>query len=69
MPQVTLIKGTKIYDKVHLLSGKCPTLMLSQGLLGSMFETGWDNLAPRAATTEWRGEGTYMALIVPVRFD
>jgi hypothetical protein len=34
-----------------------------------MFETGWDNLAPRAATTEWRGEGTYMALVVPVRFD
>jgi len=22
---VTLIKGTKIYDRVHVLSGKCPT--------------------------------------------
>jgi CxC5 like cysteine cluster associated with KDZ transposases/CxC6 like cysteine cluster associated with KDZ transposases len=25
VPQVTFIKGTKIYDRVHVLSGKCPT--------------------------------------------
>ena len=25
VPRVTLIKGTKIYDRVHVLSGKCPT--------------------------------------------
>jgi hypothetical protein len=24
VPRVTLIKGTKIYDKIHVLSGKCP---------------------------------------------
>jgi hypothetical protein len=40
-----------------------------QGLLGSTFETGWDNLASRAATTEWQGERTYVALVALVRFD
>ena len=25
VPRVTLIKGTKVYDRVHVLSGKCPT--------------------------------------------
>jgi hypothetical protein len=25
VPRVTLIKGTKIYDQTHVLSGKCPT--------------------------------------------
>jgi hypothetical protein len=43
--------------------------ILLRVLSGSMFETGWDSLAPRAATTEWRGEGTYVALVVPARFD
>ena len=32
-------------------------------LLGSISETGWDNLASRAATSEWWGEGTYVALV------
>ena len=34
-----------------------------------MSETGWDSLAPRAATTEWWGERTYVALVDKVRFD
>jgi hypothetical protein len=45
------------------------SIHISQGLLGSMFETGWDNLAPRAATAEWWGEGTYVALVAQARFD
>jgi hypothetical protein len=32
-------------------------------VLGSMSKTGWESLAPQAATTEWQGEGTYMALV------
>ena len=40
-----------------------------RGLLGSTFETGWDNLASQAATTEWQGERTYVALVALVRFD
>jgi len=38
-------------------------LCFSQGLLGSTFETGWDNLASQAATTEWCGEGMYVAFV------
>jgi hypothetical protein len=41
--------------------------LFSRFLLGSTSETGWENLAPQAATTEWRGEGTFVALVVHVR--
>ena len=42
---------------------------LPDSVLGSASETGWDSLAPRAATTEWRGGGTHAALIVVARLD
>ena len=31
--------------------------------------TGWDSLALRAATIEWQGEGTGMALVAVLGFD
>ena len=33
-------------------------------VVGSTPETGWDSLARRASTSEWRGDGTCVALVV-----
>ena len=38
-------------------------LMFTSAVVGSMRVTGWDNQALQAATIEWWGEGTCMALI------
>ena len=39
-------------------------IRLLREVLGSMLVTGWDSLAHQAATIEWRGDGTNMALVV-----
>jgi len=37
--------------------------IISQGLLGSAFDTDWDSSVPQAASIEGRGEGTCVALV------
>jgi hypothetical protein len=36
---------------------------ISQGLVGSVYDTDWESSVPQAASTEGWGKGTYMALV------
>ena len=45
------------------------SLLFLRVVLGSMVETGWDSLAPRAATVKWWGEATSVAFVVWARLD